>query len=165
MTTIVATDIGNPPVVKTPMRPYLEGLHEQWLEEVRRVLDPAREAAAGVWLRWRAIEYLESGFKHRFEREQRAVFSLHDLLTGEQASHLWAGGELMAQLLYGLERHVGLCQHEAAFGPLMLTVMNALEYWCRQVEDALGPIRWGDVTPESRILFETISYAEELLKG
>ncbi|HEY7479909.1 MAG TPA: hypothetical protein VH680_05300 [Gemmatimonadales bacterium] len=165
MATIVAPEIGNPPVVKLPMRDYLTGLHEEWLEQVRSVLDPAREEAAGTWLRWRALEYLETGFKRRFERERRAVFSLHERLNGEQASHLWAGGELVAQLLDSLGRRVGLCQREALFLSVTATVMNAIEYWCRQVEDALGPVRWGDVTPESRILFETITYDDVLLGG
>jgi hypothetical protein len=165
MATIAIPEIGNPPVVKLPMREYLGGLHEQWLEEVRRVIDPARQETAGVWLRWRAIEYLGAGFKRRFERERRAVFSLHDRLTGEQASHLWVGGELVTQLLDGLGRRVGLCQRGAEFASVSLTVMNALEYWCRQVEDALGPVRWGEVAPESRSLFETITYDDVLLGG
>jgi len=165
MATIAPPEIGNPPVVKLPMREYLAGLHEQWLEEVRRVLDPARQETAGIWLRWRAIEYLGAGFKRRFERERRAVYSLHDRLTGEQASHLWAGGELMTQLLDSLGRRVGLCHRCTEFTSVSLTIVNALEYWCRQVEDALGPLRWGEVSPESRSLFETITYDDVLLGG
>jgi hypothetical protein len=165
MTTIAPPEIGTPPIVKLPMRAYLGALHEQWLEEVRRVLDPAREQTAGIWLRWRAIEYLETGFKRRFERERRAVFSLHDRLTGEQASHLWAGGELLVQLLDGMGSRVGLCQREPLFLSVTATVMSALEYWCRQVEDALGPVRWGEIMPESRGLFETITYDDVMLGG
>jgi hypothetical protein len=41
--------------------------------------------------------------------------------------------------------------------------MNALEYWCHEVEEALGPVRWGDVAVESRVLFETITYDELML--
>ena len=69
---------------------FLEGTHEQWLQQVRGVLGPAGAEGAGMWVRWYAIEYLEMGFKRRFERERRAVFSLHWRLTGAQASHLWA---------------------------------------------------------------------------
>jgi hypothetical protein len=165
MTATARPEIGNPPVVKTPMLAYLAGTHDQWLQEVRNVLDPAREETAGIWLRWRAIEYLEAGFKRRFERERRAVFSLHGRLTGAEAAHLWAGGELVAQLLESLGRRVGLCQREEQFSSLALTVMNALQYWCRQVEDALGRVRWGDVSPESRRLFEMITYDDVLLGG
>lgn len=165
MTTIAPPEIGNPPVVKLPMRAYLGGLHEQWLEEVRRVIDPARQETAGTWLRWRAIEYLGTGFKRRFERERQAVFSLHERLTGDQASHLWVGGELVTQLLDSLPRRVGLCQRGAEFASVTVTVVNALEYWCSQVEEALGPVRWGDVAPESRSLFESITYDDVLLGG
>jgi len=165
MTAIAAPKAGNRQVVKTPMLAFLEGMHDQWLREVRGALDPAREEAAGIWLRWRAIEYLETGFKRRFERERRAVFTLHGRLTGAQASHLWAGGELLAQLLESLGHRVGLCQRGEQFSSLTLTVMSALEYWCRQVEDALGRVRWGDVSPESRRLFELITYDEVVHGG
>jgi hypothetical protein len=165
MAAIAPPEIGNPHVVKTPLLAFLEGNHNKWLQEVRGVLDPAREMTAGIWLRWRAVEYLQAGFQRRFERERRAVFSLHERLTGEQASHLWAGGELVAQLLEGLGHRVGLCQRGEEFSSLALTVMSALEYWCRQVEEALGPVRWGEVPPASRSLFELITYDEAIHRG
>jgi hypothetical protein len=164
MTTIANPEVDTLPAVKVPMRPYLAGLHEQWREEVRRVLDPAREQGAGVWRRWRALEYLQDGFKRRFERERRAVFSLHERLTPDQAGHLWVGGELITQLLGGLPHRIGLCQCDSDFASVTLTLASALEYWCHEVEDALGPVRWGDVSPESRGFFETIT-CDEVLSG
>lgn len=157
MTTIPLAEAASPPTVKVPMRGYLGGLHDQWRDEVRGVLDPACDSAAGIWRRWRAMEYLQTGFKRRYERERQAVTSLHEHLSPEQARHLWAAGELLGQLLDSLSR-VGLCQRDAEFVSTMLNVLNALDYWCRQVEDALGPVRWGEVSPESRGLFETITY-------
>lgn len=158
MTAIARPETGTPLTIKTPMRGFLEGMHTLWLQEVRGALDPARGETAGIWLRWRAIEYLQTGFKRRFEREREAVFSLHERLTGEQAGHLWAGGELVDQVLQSVGHRVGLCQRAEEFSPLALTLMSALEYWCRQVEQALGPVRWGGVAPESRRLFELITY-------
>lgn len=165
MTAIARAETGKWQAIKTPMLEFLEGMHQRWLQEVRDALDPACDEAAGIWLRWRAIEYLETGFKRRFERERRAVFSLHGRLTGAQASHLWAGGELLVQLLESLGRQVGLCQRGEQFSSVALTVMNALEYWCNQVEEALGRVRWGNVPPESRHLFETITYDEATQGG
>ena len=164
MTTIPLAEAGSPPAVKVPMRGYLGGLHDQWRDEVRGVLDPACDPASGTWRRWRAVEYLQTGFRRRFQREQRAVASVHELLSPDQARHLWAGGELLSQLLDSLGR-VGLCQREAEFVPTMLNILNALEYWCRQVEESLGPVRWGEVSPEARSLFETITYDPVLLGG
>lgn len=149
-----------PPTIKTPMLAYLQGLHDQWLREVRGVLEPARAEGTGIWPRWRAIEYLDAGFRRRFERERRAVFSMHGRLSGAQAGHLWAAGELLAQLLEGVRGRVGLCQRDEQFSSFGLTVLNALEYWCGQVEEALGRIRWGEVSPESRHLFEVITFDE-----
>ncbi len=158
MTTITHPEVDSQPSVKVPMRADLAGLHQQWREELRGVLEPARAKGAGIWRRWRALEYLQGGFRRRFERERRAVFGLHIRLTPAQAGHLWAGGELITQLLDGLPYRIGLCQCDADFASVTLTLAAAIEYWCREVEDALGPVRWGDVSPESRSLFETIAY-------
>ena len=99
MTTIPLAEAGSPPAVKVPMRGYLGGLHDQWRDEVRGVLDPACDPAAGTWRRWRAVEYLQTGFRRRFQREQRAVASVHELLSPDQARHLWAGGEPMDEVV------------------------------------------------------------------
>lgn len=164
MTATISRRAETTATIKTPMLGYLQGLHGRWRQEVRDVLDPARQDDSGVWMRWRAIQYLGTSFTRRVERERRAVASLHDRLTGAQAGHLWAGGELLAQLVGGAERLVGLCHRPGEFDLLALNLLNALEYWCEQVEDALGPIRWGSVPPESRILFETIA-DDELVSG
>lgn len=91
------------------------------------------------------------------------MFSMHDRLTGEHAGHLWAAGELLAQLLENLRHHVGLCHHAEQFSSLALTFMNALEYWCHEVEEALRPVRWGEVAAQSRVLLETITCDELML--
>ena len=163
MTATAPPDVLSAPAIRTPMLPFLQGLHAQWLQEVRGVLDPAQSETAGIWLRWRAIDYLETGFKRRFERELRAVYSLHGLLTVPQTRHLWAAGELVGQLLENMRRHVGLCHHPRQFSSLAVTLLGALEHWCREVEESLGPVRWGEVTPESRAQFETITYDEMTL--
>ena len=160
MTTIAPMEVGGTPEVRTPMLAFLHGTHEQWLQEVRSVLDPTRSETAGIWLRWRATDYLETGFKRRFERERRAVYSLHGLLIGSQPGHLWAAGELVGQLLENMRHQVGLSHHSKQFSSLAVTLLSALEYWCREVEESLGPVRWGEVASESRVLFETITYDE-----
>ena len=161
--TILPPDVGSPPAIRTPMLPFLQGMHEQWLQEVRSVLDPARSETGGIWLRWRAIDYLETGFKRRFDRELRAVHSLHGRLTGPQAGHLWVAGELVGQLLENMRHQVGLCHRAEQFSSLAVTLMSALEYWCREVEESLGPVRWGEVAAESRVRFETVTYDEIML--
>jgi hypothetical protein len=146
------------------MLEFLQGLHRAWLEEVRNVLDPALQAEAGAWMRWRAVQYLETGFARRFGRERQAVASLHAHLTPAQATHLWAGGELLTQMLARVNQSVGLCHHVDEFAAMAHNLLAAVEYWCQQVEEALGPVRWGGVLPEARHLFEVISY-DELAEG
>jgi hypothetical protein len=132
-------------------------MHERWLREVHRVLDPARDPDAGVWLRWRATRYLTDSFARRFERERQAVASLHDHLTGTQAANLWVGGELLTHLIERLQHLAGLCHRATEFSAVALTLLTALEYWCRQVDEALGPVRWGEVSAASRHCFEVIT--------
>jgi hypothetical protein len=165
MTAIAPVPTPPATAVKTPMLAYLEGLHDQWLTEVRGALEPACEEHTGIWLRWRAIEYLETGFHRRLERERRAVDARHSRFTPAHAGHLWAAGELLAQLLESLGRRVGLCQHEQEFTAVALTVLQALAYWCQQVEEALGRVRWGELSPEARHLFEVITYDEAMHGG
>ena len=165
MTTTAVPEVGSREVVRTPMLVFLEGTHEQWLQQVRGVLGPAGAEGAGMWVRWYAIEYLETGFKRRFERERRAVFSLHWRLTGAQASHLWAAGELIAQLVESLHHRLGLCHRHDEFSSIAITLMSSLEYWCAQVEEALGRLRWGELSPESRGLFEVITFDEASHRG
>lgn len=155
--TAAAARIATTPEIRTPMLPFLQGMHERWLQEVRRVLDPAREPEAGVWLRWGATRYLAETFARRFERERQAVASLHGHLTGARAANLWVGGELLTSMIERLQHLVGLCHRAAEFSSVTLTMLTALEYWCGQVDEALGPIRWGEVPPESRHLFEVIT--------
>jgi predicted DNA repair protein MutK len=162
MTTIASMPTSDTLEIKTPMLPFLQGLHQRWIEEVRRVLDPARANDAGLWMRWRAIQYLKASFTRRFVREQRAVMNLHSQLTGTQATHLWAAGELLTQLLANLSPEIGLCHRQTEFATTSLTILDALEYWCQQVEEALGGVRWGKVSPESRHLFEVITWDEEV---
>ena len=165
MTAIARLPTPAPATIRTPMLAYLEGLHDQWLTEVRGALEPACDQNASIWLRWRAIEYLETSFQRRFGRERRAVAALHARLTTAHAGHLWAAGELLVQLLESLGRRVGLCQHGQEFAPLAITVLQALEYWCRQVEESLGMVRWGQLSPEARHLFEVITYDEAIHGG
>jgi hypothetical protein len=157
MTASTAPRVGTTPEIKTPMLAFLRGLHERWLQEVRDVVLPAMQADAGVWMRWRAIEYLGTGFTRRLGREREAVASLHGHLTSAQAGHLWAASELLTQLLGRLNHGVGLCHRAEEFTRLTMSVLNALEYWCQETEEALGAVRWGDVPADSRHLFEVIS--------
>ncbi len=122
--TLSPPETGVPPAIKTPMQSFLAGTHDRWLDEARRVLDPARDPSAGTWLRWRAIEYLETGFRRRFERERRAVESLRERLTAAQARHLWAAGELLTQVLEGLGT-----SHQAV--PALGTVLGRLRHGAR----------------------------------
>jgi len=156
MTAATTLRAKNTSEIKTPMLAFLKGEHDRWLEEARGILDPARNDDAGIWLRWQAIRYLETGFARRFERERRAVVSLHGHLTGAQAGHLWAASELFSQLLGRLHHLVGLCHRADEFSRVTLTLLTALEYWCQQVQDDLGAVRWGEVPAESRLLFEVI---------
>jgi hypothetical protein len=46
----------------------LRPIHNTWVEETRRFLDPAMESNADFWTRWAAVRYLSDDFRDRYRR-------------------------------------------------------------------------------------------------
>lgn len=139
---------------------HFREVHTCWLKEVRGVLEIARRADAGTWTRWSAIQYVNTGFLNRFERERVAVDSLHQELDGSQRARLWAAAELIAALRWQLDHLVGACHRAAEFATVTLKLEAALEHWCREVEAALGRLTWSEVPEDSRQLLLAIDDQE-----
>ena len=46
-----------------PLDAVLRPIHNSWIEETRRFLDPATEPGADFWTRWAAVRYLSDDFR------------------------------------------------------------------------------------------------------
>jgi hypothetical protein len=146
-----------PVEVDAPIIGILRTIHASWLQEVRGVLNPARSADAGVWVRWTANRYIQTDLAHRLDLEREAITAARGLLTGDRQTHLWALGELLDSLRRYLDQAVGICQRAEEFSTVMLKLLRALGHWCDGVEDAVGQARWSDLPPASRRVFKALS--------
>ena len=146
-----------PVEVDAPIIGILRTIHASWLQEVRSVLNPARSADAGVWVRWRANRYIQTDLASRLDLEREAITAARGLLTGDQQSNLWALGELHDSLRRYLDQAVGICQRTEEFSTVTLKLLRALGHWCDGVEDAVGQARWRDLPPASRRVFKALA--------
>jgi hypothetical protein len=120
------------------LRPWLEEVNAAWMQEVLGVLDAARAADAGVWVRWGAVRYLDGTFAGRLQQSRGALERLRRHISDESAARLWAMGELLDQLRSQLDRVVALHQSSDDFSLMAVKFLRALGCWCREVECALG---------------------------
>ncbi|MGH7527146.1 MAG: hypothetical protein ACREMX_10630 [Gemmatimonadales bacterium] len=157
MTAITPARRQTPASGDTPILGFLQTIHASWLEEVRGILNPARREAAGVWTRWRANQYLRTDFAMRLDHGRDAITGARRLLTGTQQVNRWALGELLDLLRRHLDGAVGICQRPEEFSSMTLKLLVALGHWCDGVEDAMGHVRWNELPPASRRLFETLT--------
>jgi hypothetical protein len=58
-----------------------------------------------------------------------------------------------------VERHplVGVCPRAEEFSTMTLKLLNAIDHWCHEVEDALGQLTWDDVSDEARRLLASLA--------
>lgn len=124
------------------LRPWLEGVHGAWMQEVLGVIDGARATDAGVWVRWGAVRYLDSTFAGRLQHARAALERLRPHYPDEAAARLWAVGELLDQLRGQLDRVVALHQSGDEFSSVAVKFLRALGCWCREVEQASGSLEW-----------------------
>lgn len=122
------------------LRPSLQRAHARWLEDVSAVLGAAQQPGAGTWARWTAVRYLQTTFLHRLEQERRMVRSVAAHLSEQQQTTLWALGELLDTLRAQLDHLVGLCHRAGEFASVAGKIQKALGYWCREVDEDLGPL-------------------------
>ena len=120
--------------------PRLVRVHTHWRREVAATLGPARQANAGPWARWAAIEYLRGAFPARVVNECRLVQAMAADMSPPDAERLWALGELLELLPKYLSRSVGLCHRAQEFSELTARITTALERWCQAVEATLGSL-------------------------
>lgn len=143
--------------------PWLEELHSAWMQEVLGVIDVARATDAGVWVRWGAVRYVDSTFARRLQQARTALDRLRPHLPGDASARLWAVGELLEQLRAQLDRTVALHQSSDEFSAVAVKFLRALGCWCREVEQALGPLELNALPDSARIEVTRLSGEEQAI--
>ena len=134
----------------------LQQAHWEWREEVGEALVHVRLPEAGVWERWAALRYLTDGFTPRLDREVHILTGLADRLPVDQSGHVWALGELLQFLCRHLCELGAMSQAGPAFADAVTKLIRALDFWCVEVEGAVGATEAGGLTWETMHAFEQL---------
>lgn len=131
------------------LAPTLRRIHAAWRDDLHEILDPARRSDAGIWDRWNAIRYLNAFMIERFSRSDELLRRLRHAIPADDSTRIWAAGELLESLHWQLDHLVGICHRAEEFSLVTLKFLEAFRFWCREVEKALSPMTWGDLSEES----------------
>lgn len=144
-----------------PLDAVLRPIHEGWLEDARRHLEPVLDSGAEFWNRWAAVRYLNDAFLDRFEWERALVDELRAFLPEEAAERLRQAGARLARLRLEVDR-IGrrrgtAAEVAAASGDLL----EQLAPWCAEIEAAAGAIPRQALTREGATLLAHLETAEQ----
>jgi hypothetical protein len=145
-----------------PLDAVLRPIHEGWLEDARRHLDPALSPSAEFWSRWSAVRYLNDEFLGRFEWERALVDELHAFLADDASEQLRQEGARLARLRLEIDR-IGRRRGTAAeVAATSRGFLEQLGLWCADIEAAAGRIPRESLTMEGATLLAHLETAEEL---
>src|SRR3954468_3659844 len=82
----------------------LRPIHNVWVTETHRFLDPAIEPGADFWARWGATRFLSDDFRDRYRRERALVDQLRSLLRPDVSEHPVREGDRLVRLRLELDR-------------------------------------------------------------
>ena len=71
-----------------PLEAVLRPIHNTWVEETHRFLDPAAEPGADFWTRWAAVRYLSDDFRDRYRLERAQLAELRPFHRPDVAERL-----------------------------------------------------------------------------
>ena len=136
----------SPPHGEEPLDAVLQSIHNAWVGETRRFLDPAIEPGADFWTRWAAVRYLSDDFRNRYRRERALVDELRPYFRMDVAERLVREGDRLFRLRLELDR-IGRRRGtavEVAAGTRDL--LEQLGVWCTEIELAAAGLT-RDVLP------------------
>ena len=117
-----------------PLEAVLRPIHNTWMDETRRFLDPAAERGADFWLRWAAVRYLSDDFRDRYRRERALVDELRPLVRADVAERLDREGDRLFHLRLELDR-IGRRRGTAAeVAAGARDLLEQLGIWCAEIE-------------------------------
>jgi hypothetical protein len=142
----------------------LRPIHNTWVEETRRFLDPAIEPGADFWARWAAVRYLSDDFRDRYRRERALVDQLRPFLRLDVAGRLVREGDRLFRLRLELDR-IGRRRGTAAeVAAGARDLLEQLGVWCAEVELAASGLTREALPAEACELLAHLEAAASLEK-
>jgi hypothetical protein len=130
------------PPGEQPLDQALRGVHEAWIRQARRFLEPALGPRADFWTRWAAVRYLDDEFRDCFDLERRFLAELRPLLAPVTAERLVLEADRVFRLRLEVDRagrRRGTAEEVAAAAAALL---DQLVLWLAEVEQgAVGLTR------------------------
>jgi hypothetical protein len=142
-----------------PLDAVLRPIHNTWVEEARRFLEPASEPGADFWTRWAAVRYLSDDFRDRYRRQRALVDELRSFLRPDVADRLVREGDRLFRLRFELDcvgRWRGTAAQVAAGSRDLL---EQLGVWCAEIELAAAGLTRDGLTAEATDLLAHLEAA------
>lgn len=145
-----------------PLDSVLRPIHEGWLADARRYLDPALEPGAEFWTRWAAVRYLNDEFLDRFRWERALVDELRAFLPEDASERLRQEDARLARLRLEVDR-IGRRRGTAAeVAATSRDFLEQLALWCAEIEAAAGAIPRESLTTEGATLLAHLETADQI---
>ncbi len=119
--------------------------HGNLRRELEGALLVACEPQAGVWDRWGAVRLIDTEIRPGLRAERDLVDTVIGVVPRADAEHLWTLGELLEALGDRLCELGRTGQRALEFTRTSEKYRLAFEYWCRAVEDSVGPLNTGTI--------------------
>jgi hypothetical protein len=134
-------------------------LHDAWMADADRVLEPMMHWEATFWDRWTAVNYLREQFPERLRLEQELLTELHAFLTPELNERLRMQIERLARLHHDLEQLGQRRTPASEMARAVRELLEALRLWYAEIELAAGGIRRKDIGTQADQLLGRIEHA------
>lgn len=150
------------PPAEQPLDAGLRAIHEGWLDDARRHLDPTLGPDAEFWTCWAAVRYLNDEFLDQLEWERALVDELRAFLAEDTSERIRQEGARLAWLRLEVDR-IGRRRGTAAeVAAASRDLLEQLGLWCADIEAAAGKIPRESLTMEGATLLKHLETAEQL---
>jgi hypothetical protein len=123
-----------------PLTGALRPVHERWIAEARRFLEPAMAPGADFWTRWAAVRYLADEFRERVGLERALVVELRPFIRPDLMEHLVREGNTLATLRLELDRLGRRRGTAAEMAAGTQALLRQLAIWLAEVEIAAADV-------------------------
>jgi hypothetical protein len=131
------------PAAAAPDRPLavaLRPVHERWVAEAQRFLEPAMAPGADFWTRWSAVRYLADEFRERARLTRALVAELRPFVRPDLMAHLVREGDALATLRLELDRLGRRRGTAAEMAAGTQALLRQLTIWLAEIELAAAEV-------------------------